>query len=145
MSRIFVLGLIITVLSGCITTQPGNFSSAPVSLTQTMATDSVRQLSVLYPPARTRFVFKQSTQDAFGKSLINSLRQKGYSLVETQGGQQTNVLTISETPLRYVVDEPIKNSLYRVTIRVGQQSISRAYRLKKGILKSAGFWVRQEY
>lgn len=135
----------LTTLSGCTATHENLNGQAPGALTQIMAQDSARQLAALYPPARTRLELKQSSKDAFGRSLVDSLRQKGYSLAEAgTNGPHSTPKTSSELPLQYVMDNPIKNSLYRVSIRVGGQSISRAYILKKGQLTPAGFWVNQE-
>ncbi len=130
-------------LLGCATVQQGSFTTTPVTLNKAITNDSVNRLVSLYPPARTRFYIKQSVKDSFGFSLIESLRQKGYSINEssihaasTQGSQNV--------ALYYVVDEPIKRTLYRVTLIVGQQSLSRAYKIKNGTFTPLGFWVRKE-
>lgn len=139
-----LLTLAINTLSGCVATGQGNFNSAPASLAQTLAKDSANQLAMLYPPAPTRFELNQPSQDPFGRALEGSLRQKGYSLGQTQSGSRSIKSSTLGIPLHYLVDEPIKQSLYRVTLLVGPQSISRAYRLKNGILTPAGFWARKE-
>ena len=96
-------------LLGCAAIQQGSFTATPVSLNKAITNDSVNRLVNLYPPARTRFHIKQSGKDLFGLSLIESLRQKGYSINEssihgasTQGSQNV--------ALYYVVDEPIKGT-----------------------------------
>lgn len=147
MSRNIPYLLIVTLatLSGCTTTHESSNGEAPVSLTQIIAKDSARQLAALYPPARTHLELKQSSTDLFGRSLVDSLRQKGYSLAEAgTNGQRSTTKATSEVPLSYVMDNPIKNSLYRVSIRVGGQSISHAYILKNGKLYPVGFWMNQE-
>lgn len=141
---VLLLTLAISTLSGCVTTEQGNFNSAPVSLAQTLAKDSANQLAMLYPPARTRFELNQPNQDPFGRALEGSLRQKGYSLGQTQSVSRSIKSSALGMPLNYLVDEPIKQSLFRVTLLLGSQSISRAYKLKNGILTPAGFWVRKE-
>lgn len=147
MSRNIPYLLIVTLatVSGCTATRESSITQAPVALTQIIAQDSAKQLAALYPPARTRLELKQSSTDVFGRSLVDSLRQKGYSLAEAGTNEQhSTTKAASEVPLTYVMDNPIKNSLYRVSIRVGGQSISRAYILKNGQLNPVGFWVNQE-
>jgi len=130
-------------LLGCATVQQGSFTTTPMTLDKAITNDCVNRMAALYPPARTRFHIKQSVKDSFGVSLIEGLRQKGYSINEssihgasTQGSQNV--------ALYYLVDEPIKGTLYRVTLIVGQQSLSRAYKVKNGTFIPLGFWVRKE-
>lgn len=129
-------------LTGC--AHYGNFAAAPVSLNQAMANDSARQLVVLYPPARTQLNVKQPIRDPYGLSLIKSLRLKGYSVMEAQTSHRASGKGHHGLDFRYVVDSPIKGRLYRVTIRIGQQSISRAYVAQNGLTTPLGVWVRKE-
>ena len=46
--------------------------------------------------------------------------------------------------LRYVLDQPIDLKLYRVTLLVGNQSLTRAYVEQDNALLPAGSWVRRE-
>jgi hypothetical protein len=45
-------------------------------------------------------------------------------------------------PLRYVLDQA--DSLYRLTLLVGVQSISRPYVAENGTAQPAGYWARRE-
>lgn len=135
-----VLVLFIAGLAGCATTHYGNYSSASASINQMLARDAANRLVSLYPPAHTRFRLRQPIKDAFGVSLVQALRKKGYSVVEsTPKGVSADGIA-----LRYVVDASSKHILHRVTLVVGLQSISHAYVLKNGVLHPVGVWVRQE-
>ena len=151
-------------LVGCATPERsayGNFTqSAPTAMEQTLADDAVKQLAALYPPATTRLDLQQATPDAFGSRLVESLRARGYALLEFKPGAKTAALPSTSTstatatatdrgagagkPLRYIVDQ-LDANLYRLTVRVGEQSITRAYLAAQGgTWRPAGAWVRKE-
>jgi len=143
-------------LAGCATAPPryGNFAQeAPAGYDRTVAEDAVRQLTVVYPPANTRFDLQQPTPDPFGTLLSQSLRAKGYALQEgaaapvpqgrTARGEGGMAAGAPATlPLRYVFDRAA--DLYRVTLLVGDQSMTRAYLAQNGAVHPAGAWVRKE-
>lgn len=139
---LFLLFLVIHLL-GCSATVQGNFSKVPTGRYQIITNDTVKQLIGLYPPAHTRFHIKQSVRDPFGLSLIESLRQKGYAINESSIYSRSTQ-GVQNIALYYLIDEPDKGRLYRVTIVVGQQSLSRAYTIKNATLSPLGFWVRKE-
>lgn len=145
-------------LAGCATPELpayGNFThSAPASMEQTLADDAAKQLAALYPPASTRLDLQQATPDAFGSRLVESLRARGYALLEFKPGAKTAALPATATttdraagagkPLRYILDQ-LDANLYRLTLRVGEQSLTRAYApAQSGTLRPAGAWVRKE-
>ena len=151
-------------LAGCATPELpayGNFThSAPAAMEQTLADDAAKQLAALYPPASTRLDLQQATPDAFGSRLVESLRAKGYALLEFKPGSKTAALPSTATatatatttdmaagagkPLRYIVDQ-LDANLYRLTLQVGDQSLTRAYApAQSGTLRPAGAWVRKE-
>lgn len=135
-----VLLLFIACTAGCATTHFGNYAVVSQGINQTMAQDAANRLAALYPPAHTRFRLMQPTKDAFGVSLVQLLRKKGYSVVEsTSKGASAAGLS-----LRYVVDASSKHILHRVTLIIGAQSLSHAYVLKNDVLHPVGVWVRQE-
>ncbi|MFU8797902.1 MAG: conjugal transfer protein TrbH [Gammaproteobacteria bacterium] len=149
--RIF-FSLLFVFLSGCITTNYGNFSEGDGFHNKKMVSDTVKQLAVLYPPAQTRFAFRQPTSDAFGSALISALRSKGYAISEFDQEQlgaskpmsATNTkVKITEIPLNYIVDN-IETNIYRITVITGNQSITRAYMVRNGNIFPAGAWVRKE-
>ncbi len=147
-------------LFGCATPQPsgyGNFTqSVPAAMNQSLADDAVKQLAALYPPAATRLDLQQATPDAFGSLLVGSLRAKGYALLEFKPGSETAASPVTATatatdraagagkPLRYILDQ-LDAKLYRLTLLVGNQSLSRAYlAAQNGTVHPAGAWVRKE-
>lgn len=156
MRKAAFLALLAVGLAGCATTTTpstyGNFAqSAPAAFNQTMADDAVKQLVAVYPPASTRFDLQHATPDAFGASLVQLLRAKGYALLEFKPAAQATDATAPATapatagkPLRYILDQAESN-LYRVTLLIGKQSLTRAYSAaQNGTLYPAGAWVRKE-
>lgn len=160
MRKTAFLALLVVGLAGCATTAPstyGNFArNAPAAFSQTMADDAVKQLVAVYPPASTRFDLQHATPDAFGSSLVESLRAKGYALLEFKSAMQTSAASVTTDaaatttpatagkPLRYILDQTESN-LYRVTLLLGNQSLTRAYSAtQNGTLYPAGAWVRKE-
>lgn len=146
MRDFLIAALLLGGLGGCAVSNSsppaeyGNFfpQSAPGDLTETMVTDTVMQLVVLYPPASTRFYLGQPTPDSYGIRLVQSLRQHGYALGESAIASGSQGLS-----LRYVLDIPEQN-LYRVTVLVGSRSLSRAYETQNSTLSPAGAWARKE-
>jgi hypothetical protein len=143
------------VLAGCATSPApyGNFiGQAPAGFDRTLAEDAVRQLAAVYPPAATRFEVRQATPDAFGRQLMASLRAKGYAVREAgitsaQGATARSEAGVAPAagpvlPLRYVLDRPA--DLVRVTLMIGDQSLTRAYLAQNDALRPAGAWVRKE-
>jgi len=150
MRKLGILALVVAGLAGCALTGPyGNFlDGTSVSINETLAADTMKQLVVLYPPASTRFDLGQSTLDAYGTALVQSLRDKGYAILEFD--QKTPVKP-DTTPgagpglrLRYVLDAPAGTNLFRVTVLVGSKSLSRAYVEQNNTVFPAGVWALRE-
>jgi hypothetical protein len=157
-----VFAALLAGLAGCASHDPstnssyGNFvPDSPAASDQKMAFDAVQRLSALYPPARTRFDLQQITPDAFGTALVASLRARGYALLEYKSTQDTATPAgQAPTPsarspgttlaLRYVVDFDPASQLYRITLLIGNQSLTRAYLAQNGSTVAAGAWVRKE-
>ncbi|QSQ62191.1 conjugal transfer protein TrbH [Xanthomonas translucens] len=140
-------------LDGCATTSShyGNFVQSAELDQQKLATDAVQQLATLYAPARTHLELQQPTPDPFGQALVKSLRDKGYALLEYTSASAASQPSASATtaapgglPLRYVLDQAGDSNLYRLTLMVGNQSITRPYLAQNGTLVPAGYWARKE-
>lgn len=152
-------------LAGCATTAPyGNFIPPAVAVDpQPLAAEASRQLAALWPPARTRFELQQATPDAFGAALVGELRAAGYAVLEASPTAASAAGATDEAqdaapadpaagfmptpvarPLGYVLDHDAGSGLYRLTLRVGSQSLTRAYREQDRSLVAAGYWVRKE-
>lgn len=132
----------------------GNFIDVPAQLDEkVMADDVVRKITVLYPPAHTSFTMQQATPDAFGATLTAALRSKGYALAEFDPRPLSAKPTARESArspatgnlaLTYLVDQPMEAGLYRVTVLINDQSLSRLYQARDGSLVPAGYWMRKE-
>lgn len=162
MRKLPFVALLLTGLAGCATgntptgAQYGNFiRNPPPAHDQKMANDAVKLLIAMYPPARTRFDLQQATPDVFGTTLAESLRARGYALLEfrpashrtaasTPGPAAPAATLAPSLPLRYILDLDSDSNLYRITLLVGNQSLTRAYLAQNGALYPAGSWVRME-
>jgi len=60
--------------------------------------------------------------------------------------QRSNEATNSPTglSLRYILDQVNSLNLYRVTLLVGHQSMTRAYLVQDSTVHPAGLWSRKE-
>jgi hypothetical protein len=157
MRKLVFSALIVAALAGCATTHSpyGNFvEGTPAAYNKRMVDDAVKQLMAVYPPASTRLDLKQATPDSFGTELVTALRAKGYALLEfkPEGAPAeaapapvaVAVPASSALALRYVIDQAGESNLYRVTLQVGHQSLTRAYASQNSVLYPAGMWVRKE-
>ena len=156
MRKPIVIVLLAGFLAGCVTQgsygKYGNFTETmPATYSAQMVDDTVDRLSALYPPANTRLTLQQQPLDPFGTALVGKLRERGYAVVEPLPHAEQTQAKSDEVPqpvprgldLRYVVDQ-LGASQYLVTVRVGSQSISRAYRTAANRLTPDGYWVRKE-
>jgi hypothetical protein len=152
MSKITFIVLLLVGLSGCVTTQSryGNFlPPTSAAYNKTMAEDALKQLLILYPPASTRFDLQQTTPDTFGTTLVETMRVKGYALLESNPElpvRRSNKTQNSPTgtSLRYILDQVNSLNLYRVTLLIGNQAMTRAYRVQDSTVHPAGLWSHQE-
>ncbi len=161
--RRFTLVLWIGVmLAGCVTAGPYGYAingTIPPSMAERLAQDTVAKMEVVYPPALTRLTLMHPATDPFGSALTETLRRKGYGVRETRGDTAAIPSTRDEQqaqrehpavshdedlPFRYVVDGPFEQRFYRVTVFIGHQSLSRAYRMDEQAMAHAGAWVRKE-
>lgn len=151
---------LLAVLAGCASTKPyepyGNFlKNAPLSTNQKLAADSVKQFIAVYPPASTRLNLVHEAPDAYGRALISTLRARGYALQEVTNEAAKSAAESKPAPataypaspglaLSYVIDNPTDTNLYRVTLTVGSQSLTRAYVAQNSTVLPAGEWTRKE-
>ena len=148
------------ILGGCVNAPGaaayGNYTSGLPAFNQKLAADAIQQLAALYPPARTRFNLAQPTPDPFGQALVAGLREKGYAVEEAKPAGAIQPASALEKAasgtekgaagldLGYVVDQPGTGNLYRLTLAVGSQSLTRAYVAQDGSTHAAGSWTRKE-
>jgi len=146
MRKVTFIALLLAGLCGCATTQSryGNFlPPTPAAYHKTMAEDAVKQLLILYPPASTRFDLQQTTPDMFGTTLVETMRVKGYALLESNPelpARRSNKTQNSPTgtSLRYILDQVNSLNLYRVTLLIDNQAMTRAYRVQDSTVHPAG-------
>jgi hypothetical protein len=83
MRKIAFVAVLALALTGCATTSPyGNYLQSATVDQQKLASEAVKQLATLWPPAKTRFELQQATPDAFGAGLVKELRESGYAILE---------------------------------------------------------------
>ena len=157
-SLVLGIGLL---LAGCVSPSPYGYlvsGTVPPQMPERLAQDTVTRMEALYPPAHTRLALTHPATDAYGVALIEALRRKGYGVMESRVHTRTTLTTRDDRPesvqpvvnkeegipFRYVVDGPFEPRLYRVTVFIGSQSLSRAYRMDQQVLAQAGAWVRKE-
>jgi hypothetical protein len=132
------------LVAGCAGMRYGNFiPDSPINQ-QPIIQDAAVQLVRLYPPAQNTFALQQQTPDKFGRELVDELRARGYAVAEIgKFGQSPSTDTPGALALRYVLDRPDAN-LYRLTLLIGSQTLSRPYREQFKDLVPAGDWIRRE-
>jgi hypothetical protein len=159
----FTIAAALVCLAACGTTSTstgsvyGNFiASVPATHEKHMADDAARQLQLLYSPARTRLDLRQAPADGFGKQLVEQLRNQGYALQDvppspaapSQSGTPAPAAgtpdAVEGVPFNYVLDAIASPKLYRVTLVLGSQTITRAYVPQSEAVHPAGAWVRKE-
>ncbi|VTU46201.1 conjugal transfer protein TrbH (plasmid) [Variovorax sp. SRS16] len=145
------------VLAGCANLQQpstGNFApNVPAEANARFVVDSLTQLTALYPPAHTQLNLEQKAEDAFGVSLVEALRAKGYAVLEFKPLAEDRFLWSSARSaagqhdglgLSYVVDQPGAGDIYRVVLTVGGRTLTRAYLAHNQTALPAGAWLRKE-
>ncbi|VEG89813.1 conjugal transfer protein TrbH [Legionella spiritensis] len=136
MKKLSVL-LLMVLLSSCASMRYGNFTKASQSKDIYLAKDAVSQLTRVYPPARNTFCISQRICDGFGIMLIQEMRKKGYGVVEKpQSRNKANFF--------YVVDETEIGRLYRVSLYIGRETLSRVYADTRGKLAPISPWTHKE-
>jgi hypothetical protein len=112
-----------------------------------LASDAVKQLQTLYPPALTTFNIDQalSKTDSFGNALVVQLRAKGYAVQIIDPQQPAKA--VAGIGLHYTVDTPAARwyiGLYRVQLVVGKTTLTRAYSEANNTAMPAGAWAKME-
>lgn len=148
--RKIILVMLLAALVGCANRpKPAGYGSFAAAANpaggQKMADDVVTKLVTLYPPAVTRFNLQHAAADPFGTLLVARLRAKGYALQEFKAApKRGDADKGSSRALAYVFDQPTGTDLYRVTVTIDEQSLSRVYQAKDGSVAPASYWVRKE-
>ena len=148
------------LLASCVSPPYGYLinGAVPPQMPERLAQDTVTRMEALYPPAHTRLALTHPATDAYGLALMEALRRKGYGVLDYRVHTRMNSSTRDDMPIAvqpavsreadlrfgYVVDGPFEPRLYRVTVFIGSQSLSRAYHMDEQAIAQAGAWVRKE-
>lgn len=151
--------LIVISMSGCAKrTLQGNYlQTTPADKQQKLAADAVKQIAKIWPPAKTKFEMQHAATDPFGVAMVKSLRDSGYALTEYKKASESanseakgssaastgSKLGAQIYPFNYVLDQA-GDDLYRLTLSIGPQSITRPYLDRNGVFEPAGSWMRKE-
>ena len=140
--------LLLAGLAGCASTSKspayGSYVAGTSPATEKVVVqDVVKRLVVAYPPARTRLNLQHPATDAFGAALVATMRTKGYALGEYKAAPAAKTEP-GAYAFAYVFDQPAGTDLYRVTLFINNEALSRVYEAKDGAIAPAGYWVRKE-
>ena len=127
--------LVVLSLSGCVSTGDGYFAREAAGYEGRMAQDAVAQIKRMYVPASTRFAIVDDGRNPFATALAGALRHQGYA-VAGDGGYGIAVQSVVDA---------LPDDMYRVTLRVGGEELSRAYAVATdGNTYPASYWARCE-
>jgi hypothetical protein len=168
-----LLALLCAHLSACAgfsgTQQPFARDAASAAFEERVASDTVRQIARLYPPAKTRLNVVLATPDHFGALLTAKLRGQGFGVEETveakpkafpfsfgdefrprptaitaANPESGNAPAAPGLELRYLLDPARAGMFSRVTVRIGDAVLARAYLVDgndPGAAVPAGAWT----
>jgi hypothetical protein len=168
-----LLALLCAHLSACAgfsgTLQPSPQDAARAAFEERIATDAVRQIARLYPPARTRLNVVSAGPDHFGALLTAKLRGQGFGVAETvemkpsvfpftfnqefrprADAANPDTGTAPAAPgieLRYLLDPARAGMFSRGTVGIGGAVLARAYLVDgndSGAAVPAGAWTYRE-
>ena len=149
---VFALFLMVLTASGCgkQADRFGNFANVQsVGLVE----DSVAVLKLAHPPAKTRLNLMQFVNDAFGAALVETLRRDGYAIAEysqpaREDKLQPMLARANGLDFAYIIDHLPDDSGMRVTLFVGEESLSRAYAVggspEEPTYSPLGDWARRK-
>lgn len=128
--RILFVLVLLALCCGC-SRSVHRHGNSPSLESSELVGDALGILLSVYPPAHTRLVLLHPAGDAFGDKLIASLRSNGYAVSEfTKPVKRRG----KEKPPRfgglgfgYVLDLNRSADEFRITLQVGDESLSRLY------------------
>lgn len=137
MLKIIVITLFFSLI-GCTTNPYGNFTEKE-NINDVIRKDVLAKLNELHPPAKTEFtmVHNVKPKDSFGVALLAEMRTKGYGIQE-----YSKELEPSGDLFGYTLDQI--DAIYRITIYVNEQRLSRPYLIESDSIIPSGSWSLQE-
>lgn len=146
----FITLLALAVFSGC-GKQPGEYGNFANAESVELVQDAMSALTSNYPPAKTRIALVQDVDDAFGSSLVESMRAHGYAVAEYETPSKGDkYLALVKKPdglaFAYILDG--KGDELRVLLHVGAETLSRMYTVQRSGDElryiPQGFWTRKQ-
>lgn len=147
---VFVVLLALAVFSGC-SKRPGEYGNFADAGSVELVQDALSALNTNYPPAKTRVALVMSAEDAFGSTLVESMRADGYAVAEyapPARGDKYSPLVKKPDGLAFAYLLDGKGDDLRVSLHIGSETLSRMYRVQQSGDKlqyiPQGFWTRRQ-
>jgi hypothetical protein len=82
-----------------------------------------------FPPAQTRLAVNQAVDETFGRALIDGLRERGYSVIESPGKSRRSAGLLGDrgVPFGFRVSPVVGTGMYHLVLIVGEAELSRLY------------------
>lgn len=128
------IALIVLFVTGCASKPPiyGDFVEAAPETVEFISVDAVKKLANIYPVAHSVFRMNAEQGGILGDAIEDGMRDEGFA-VGHSGGKR----------LDYIFDT-LPDSSYRLTMLVGDSSISRLYKTEQGVTKPVTGWTVRE-
>ena len=149
--RILAVMCVFMLCAGC-SRQESDYGNLAGVDSAVLVQDTVFVMLETYPPAQTRLSLVHKEDDAFGKGLVEALRLHGYAVaeyLEPEKKRWNSSKTVEKPdglPFSYLIAETGAEKEIRVTIHVGDESLSRLYEVsgdgEEVKYASKGFWSR---
>lgn len=146
----FIVLLALAVLSGC-AKRPGEYGNFSEADSVELVQDALSALNANYPPAKTRVALVMEAGDAFGSTLVESMRAGGYAVAEyapPARGDKYSPLVKKPDGLAFAYLLDGKGDELRVSLHIGSETLSRMYRVQRSgdALQyiPQGFWTRRQ-
>ncbi len=151
--RILAAMCVFLMCTGCSRQESGYGNLAGVD-SVALVQDTLFVMFETYPPAQTRLSLVHKADDAFGKGLVEALRLHGYAVAEYVEQEKKgwnsaqSVKKPDGLPFAYLIAETGTEKEIRVTIHIGDESLSRLYEVagdgEEVRYVSKGFWSHLE-
>lgn len=147
---LLVAAIALATVAGCASmrsTGPVKGADA-VNADPAMTIDAVEAMVKVFPPALTPLVVKQADASAFGRNLLERLRERGYAIAEGDGAgsKATRAQAVLGAPFRYRMAPIAGTSMYELVLAIGDAKLSRLYIFDatENRLYPGGEWSRRE-
>ena len=124
---------VLTAFCGC-GKAPGRFGNFADVESVELVQDAMSALNANYLPAKTRLILVMEVEDAFGTSLVESMRAEGYAVAEYDApakGDKYALAVAKPDGLAFAYMLDGKGDELRVLLHVGDETLSRMYRVQR--------------